>query len=89
MISYPEGIRSLGSRLKCVHIDDNMGVLDEHLIPFRGNIRWEAVIPVLKEINFPGVLDLELSLADRLPDDLKDEAVRFTASIAKKLQSLI
>ena len=45
-------------------------------------------MPVLKEIDFPGVLDLELSLADRMPDDLKDEAVRFTASIAKRLQEL-
>ena len=87
--SHPEGIRSLGSRLKCVHIDDNMGVLDEHLIPFRGNICWEEVMPVLKEIDFKGVLDLELSLADRLPDDLKDEAIRFTASIAIKLQELV
>lgn len=86
---HPEGIRMLGDRLKCVHIDDNLGVIDDHFIPFRGNIRWEEVMPVLKEINFPGVLNLELCITDRLPDELKDEAVRFTASIARKLQEMM
>lgn len=85
---HPEGIRMLGSRLKCVHVDDNLGIIDDHFIPFRGKIAWEEVMPVLTEINFPGVLDLELSITGKLPDDLKDEAVRFTASIAKKLQQL-
>lgn len=86
---HPEGIRMMGSRLKCVHVDDNLGVIDDHFIPFRGNIRWEEVMPALKEIDFPGVIDLELSITGGLPDELKDEAVRFTASIARKLQELI
>ena len=46
-------------------------------------------MPALKEIDFPGVIDLELSITGGLPDELKDEAVRFTASIARKLQELI
>ena len=85
---HPEAIRMLGDKLVCVHVDDNLGKQDDHFVPFRGNIRWEEVMPVLKEIHFPGVLDLELSIAGKMPDDLKDEVIRMTASIARKLQAL-
>lgn len=85
---HPDAIRMLGDKLVCVHIDDNFGKQDDHFVPFRGNICWEEVMPVLKQINFPGVLDLELSIYGKMPDELKDEAARFTASIARKLQAL-
>lgn len=86
---HADALRSLGARLKCVHINDNMGVLDDHVVPFCGNIPWAELMPVLKEINFSGVLDLELSFTNKLPDDLKDEAVRFTRTVAGKLKELI
>lgn len=85
---HADAIRMLGDKLVCVHIDDNLGKQDDHFVPFRGNIPWAEVMPVLKEIHFPGVLDLELGLYGKMPNDLKDEACRFTCSIAKKLQAL-
>ena len=85
---HPDALRMLGDRLVCVHVDDNLGKRDDHYIPFRGNIRWEELMPVLTEINFPGVLDLELGFTNHMPDDLHDEAVRFTATVCRKLQAL-
>lgn len=85
---HPDALRMLGDRLVCVHVDDNLGKRDDHYVPFRGNIRWEELMPVLTEIGFPGVLDLELGFTSHMPDDLCDEAVRFTATVCRKLQAL-
>ena len=85
---HPEAIRMLGDKLVCVHVDDNFGKKDDHYLPFRGNIRWEEVMPVLKEINFPGVLDLELNFAGQMPDPLQDDAIRLTAAVARQLAEM-
>ena len=86
---HEDAVRMLGDRLVCVHIDDNYGSgRDDHFLPFCGNIGWEKLMPVLSEINFPGVLDLELSFGTRMPDDMRDEAARFAADVCRKLQAL-
>jgi len=85
---HAEGLRSLGKRLKCVHIHDNLGLNDDHFLPFRGNIPWEELMPILTEIGYEGTLNLELRLNRMLPDELKDEGARFMCSIVKKLQQL-
>ena len=40
-------IRKLGSRIKALHIDDNLGKDDLHLLPFEGNVPWEQVMHTL------------------------------------------
>lgn len=52
-------LRQVGSRLKCVHIHDNLGVNDSHLIPFTGVINWHEIVEVLAEIGYTGVLSME------------------------------
>lgn len=52
-------LREVGKRLKCVHVDDNLGENDQHLLPFMGNVDWPAIMPVLKEIGYEGDLSLE------------------------------
>lgn len=55
-----EPLRKVGSRLKVTHVQDNKGDRDMHLIPFvGGNIQWEKIMPVLKEIGFEGDFMLE------------------------------
>ena len=53
-LDQPAELREMGSRLKVVHVADNLGARDDHFIPFQGTIRWEEIIPVLTEIGFPG-----------------------------------
>lgn len=60
--SAPEMIRSIGKRLKALHIHDNDKIHDSHNIPFSMNINFEAVVEALKEIEYNGYLTLE---ADR------------------------
>lgn len=51
--------RLCGNLLKAVHIHDNFGNGDDHLVPFVGNINWESFRQSLKEIGFEGPLSLE------------------------------
>jgi sugar phosphate isomerase/epimerase len=54
-------VRMIGDKLKAVHIHDNMGKEDEHLIPGDGIIDWNAFADALREIGYTGVISLETS----------------------------
>ena len=54
-------IRYIGKRLEAVHIHDNMGKEDEHLIPGEGIIDWDGYCAALAEIGYEGVISLETS----------------------------
>ena len=79
------GIRLLKDRIKAVHIHDNHGKEDEHLLPFLGRIEWEKVLPALREAGFKGDLVLEVRLNANMPFELMDQAAALSASIARKL----
>lgn len=55
-----EMIKLIGSRLKVLHIHDNYGSLDEHVLPGQGNINWNDFTQALAEINFSGAISLEV-----------------------------
>lgn len=54
-------VRLAGDRLEAVHIHDNMGDRDDHLIPGDGIIDWDGLAAALKEIGFDKVISLETS----------------------------
>lgn len=85
---HEEALRLLGSRLKVTHVHDNLGVRDDHFLPFMGDICWEKLMPVLKEIGYDGNLNLEIGFTHKMPDSLRDEAARVAASATKKLMEL-
>ena len=45
-------ITKLGKRLKCLHINDNNGMDDDHITPFFGTIDWPNVIRALDDISY-------------------------------------
>lgn len=60
-------VRSLGKRLKVLHLHDNFGVLtcwggglDRHLPPCFGELDWKDLITALKEIGFNGSFSFEI-----------------------------
>ena len=63
-----------GERLKALHIHDNDGNSDQHAIPFDGNIDMQRFVSKLKELEYYGMITLEV-MRDRsdLYDDLTDE----------------
>ena len=59
------GLRAIGHRLKNLHINDNSGTRDEHLLPFMGTVDWFTIIPVLAEIGYDGDLTFETGMLTR------------------------
>lgn len=54
-------VRHIGKRLEVLHVHDNMGIQDEHLIPGDGIIDWDGFASALSEIGFAGTISLETS----------------------------
>ena len=59
--SQSEFIAEAGSLLKAVHITDNEGKSDQHLIPYaRGRVDWEDFITALAKSPYEGLLNFEI-----------------------------
>lgn len=52
-------IRTLDSRLKAIHFQDNFGACDEHFAPFMGTLDVDAVMQGLLDSGFRGYLTFE------------------------------
>jgi len=59
-----DAIYDLKHYLVHVHIDDNQGLLDEHLVPGTGIIDFEAIVNALYDIHYSGYLALEPCVRD-------------------------
>ena len=64
-------IKKFGSRLKCLHIHDNLGVTqpgnidyrdDRHYLPFDGTLDWNWFVEKLSVLNYTGPITLEVSI---------------------------
>jgi sugar phosphate isomerase/epimerase len=54
-------IREAGSWLKALHINDNEGATDQHLLPLgRGTIDWAETMAALKEIGYKDLFNYEI-----------------------------
>lgn len=87
-VDQTAGIRLLKDRIRAVHVHDNFGKDDNHLLPFLGNIQWEKVLPALREAGFTGDLVLEIKQNANMPYELMDESMKFCAAVSKKLIKL-
>ena len=47
-------------RLTCVHLNDNLGMSDEHFLPFEGIIDWSDLVRRLNDCGFDGTLTFEI-----------------------------
>ena len=55
-----EALRLLGSHVRALHIQDNMGDHDTHLAPFLGTMNLDAVIHGLLDIGYEGYFTFEV-----------------------------
>ena len=70
-------IQKLSGHLKMVHINDNHGDRDDHLIPGEGSIDWSWFISALRRQQFHGGLIIEMAAGEK-------ESVSETLSRAKR-----
>ncbi len=61
-------ITKAGPLLKALHLADNDGSGDQHLMPYgAGTVRWDEVFPALKQIGYNGLLNFEIPGESRCP----------------------
>ena len=55
-----EALRLLGSHVRALHVQDNMGDADTHLVPFLGTLSLDAVMNGLLDIGYDGYFTFEV-----------------------------
>ena len=87
-VDHNENLKTIGPRLKTLHVQDNHGSSDEHLLPFHGNIDWQACMEGLWEIGYGGDLTYEIQEFGRfLPNDQKHLIVEYSRKIGQILMA--
>lgn len=65
-------ILKAGKYLKALHIADNEGFHDQHMMPYgKGNVNWTKVVSGLERINYNGLFNLEIPGERTAPLDIK------------------
>jgi sugar phosphate isomerase/epimerase len=91
-------IKTLGDRLKVLHIHDNDGISDLHQIPFtftrtrenRPSTDWEGFIRGLRQVKFDGTLSFETApVLTAFPEMMKADVLSFIARIGQFLSGEI
>jgi len=73
-----EFILTAGKKLKALHIADNEGVTDQHMMPFtKGRIDFSEVVRALREIGYEGIFNLEIPGEKRAPLELRDAKIAY------------
>jgi len=54
-------IRQAGSKLQALHIADNLGCNDDHMLPYgRGTVKWAETMKALREVAYHGLFNFEI-----------------------------
>jgi sugar phosphate isomerase/epimerase len=59
-----DAIHDLKGYLVHLHVHDNQGLLDQHLVPGTGVIDFEAIVDALREVGYSGYMALEPNVRD-------------------------
>ena len=83
-------IKNCGSKLKALHIADNQGETDQHLMPYgKGSVNWDDVIRGLGEVAYKGLFNLEIPGENRCPLDVKLMKLRYVREVCKYMTERI
>lgn len=82
--SVGELIRTLGSRIVCLHLNDNNTLYDQHKPPMTGLIDWKDVLSALKETGYEGIYNMELGFDQKhFGPDFEEEEALFAVKVMK------
>ncbi len=74
--------------LKCLHLHDNDGVHDRHMLPYTGVMKWDKIIAALKKAGYNGNVNLEIPLyMEGLPHSMMPEAMALAAKVADHIRA--
>ena len=79
---------TMGKRITVLHIQDNNGMSDGHMLPFTQEHDWTAIMAALKQQKFCGPMNLEIiSFMERMPEALIPDALAFSAKVGRYLMA--
>lgn len=82
-------LEMIGSRLKATHVSDNIGIENDHILPFCGYTDWTEIMHALKEIGYQGDFTYEIHrYTTQLPDTLVVPALKYSVEVGNYLLSL-
>ena len=77
-------IRKCGDKLQALHIADNLGVNDNHMLPYSvGSVDWQAVMSALKEIGYNKLFNFEVPGEGNCPQEFRVEKLDYILKLAK------
>jgi sugar phosphate isomerase/epimerase len=56
-----DAIEIVSGHLASIHVHDNRGRADDHLVPFEGTIDWPAALTAVQKVGYDGALIFELA----------------------------
>ena len=92
-----DDIVALGEAMHAIHINDNKGLKDDHLVPYMGTMNSDEIINALIDINFKGAFTFESGalhgskywLGKRRSFERDTRLLEPTLAMHKKLEELL
>ncbi|MDO4546784.1 MAG: sugar phosphate isomerase/epimerase [Clostridia bacterium] len=85
-----EAVTRMGGRLFAVHVHDNDTFSDQHLIPYQGNVDYEAFARALAHARYAGDMTMEvLNAANGMPPEMARHTLRAVYEAARHLISRV
>ncbi|MEA4824028.1 MAG: sugar phosphate isomerase/epimerase family protein [Clostridiaceae bacterium] len=79
-------IRACGKYLKALHLADNQGKEDQHMMPFgRGNVDFFSVVRGLREVGYDGLFNYEIPGENSCPLEVRKWKLRYLHQVTDYL----
>lgn len=89
-LDQPAAIRHIGKRLKALHVNDNHGQWDDHVLPFQGKIDWAPFMKALGDIGYENDFTYEIhNFSKGFDEGSHPLALRFAKEIGDYLLTLM
>ena len=88
-LSQGDFIRQAGKDLCAMHVTNNSGGGDDHLMPFssRYGVDWKDVVVALREINYEGLFNLEILGENKAPMPILEAKLAYIAQMVRYMTS--
>ena len=83
-LEVAEEVREAGDLLAALHINDNDGSRDQHLVPGEGTIDWHSFLEALKDTGYDGLLMFEIYGGDQ-PEERLNKSYQTASKMLKEL----
>ncbi len=77
-------IRTIGSDISVLHLNDNDAITDQHKTPMTGSIDWKDTLDALEEVGYNGVYNMELELR-HFGNDFVFETAEFAVKVMRNI----